>query len=281
MMAQRVSTDDANQKRHFHFNADKDAKVMARLKHAAEKAKIHLSDHSYCLIQEEYLFVQDGNPVHLSLELSRETYEDMISGYVDETFEAIHIALRDSNLIVNNIDEVVLVGGSTRTPLVQQRLEEKFKRQPRADIHPDLCVALGAAIQAAVINGEQTAKVLVDVTPYTFGTSALGMLNNEYSPYIFCPIIKKNTPIPVTKSQSFMKVSEEQKAVQIDVYQGEDSDARNNTQIGEFMFENLSTKQGAEEIIARFHLDINGILQVTAVEKKTGESRSIVTSRRI
>ena len=259
----------------YHFNADKDIKVMARLKQAAEKAKIHLSDNSFCQIQEEYLLVHEGEPVHLSLELTREDYENMISGYIDETFEAIHIALRDANLITSNIDEILLVGGSTRTPIIQQRLEDEFNLQPRADIHPDLCVAMGAAIQAAMINGDQTAKVLVDVTPYTFGTEALGFLKGEYSPHVFCPLIKKNTPIPVTKSQSFMKISEEQTEVMVGVYQGEDEDARNNTLIGEFLFDKLSTSQGSEEIIAKFHLDINGILQVTAVEKKTGESRSI------
>lgn len=262
----------------YHYNADQDAKVMARLKQAAEKAKIHLSDHSYCEIQEEYLFTQDGNPVHLTLELTRDTYEAMISGYVDETFEAIHTALRDCNLTVQDINEILLVGGSTRTPLIQERLEEKFRIQPRAEIHPDLCVAAGAALQAAVINGDQVSKILVDVTPYTFGTSALGIVNGEYQTDMFCPLIKKNTPIPVTKSQSFMKLSEAQKAVQIKVYQGEDPDARNNTEIGEFLFENLSTRAGSEEIVAQFHLDINGILQVTAVEKKTGERQSITIS---
>jgi molecular chaperone DnaK len=259
----------------YQFNADKDTKVIARLKQAAEKAKIHLSDNSYCQIQEEYLFVQEGNPVHMSLEITRPDYEDMITGYIDETFECIHIALRDANLTAKDIDEILLVGGTTRTPLIQQRLEEKFNKQPRADIHPDLCVAMGAAIQAGMINGDQTAKILVDVTPYTFGTEALGMLHDEFSPHVFCPLIKKNTPIPVTKSQSFMKMSDEQTSVQIGVYQGEDPDARNNTMIGEFLFDNLSSKQGSEEIVAQFHLDINGILQVTAVEKKTGESRSI------
>lgn len=259
----------------YQFNADKDAKVMARLQQAAEKAKIHLSDNSYCQIQEEYLLTQEGNPVHLSLELSRAVYEDMISGYIDETFECIHTTLRDANLSAKDIDEILLVGGTTRTPLIQERLEKEFKKQPRADIHPDLCVAMGAAIQAAMINGEQSAKVLVDVTPYTFGTQALGFLNGEMSQHLFCPLIKKNTPIPVTKSQSFMKVSDEQQAVEVGVYQGEDPDARNNTLIGEFLFDNLSTKAGSEEIIAQFHLDINGILQVTALEKKTGESRSI------
>lgn len=259
----------------YQFNADKDARVMARLRQAAENAKIHLSDNSYCHIQEEYLLMQAGNPVHLSLELTRSDYEEMIAGYIDETFEAIHIALRDANLMTSDIDEILLVGGSTRTPIIQQRLEDEFNLSPRADIHPDLCVAMGAAIQAAMINGEQTAKILVDITPYTFGTEAIGMLNGEYSQHLFCPIIKKNTPIPVTKSQSFMKMSNEQKMVEIGVYQGEDPDARNNTLIGDFLFENLSTKQDSEEIVAKFHLDVNGILQVTAVEKKTGESRSI------
>lgn len=259
----------------YRFNAEKDAKVMARLKQTAEKAKIHLSDNSYCQVQEAHLFTQDGKPVHLSLELTRTAYEDMIAGYIEETIECIHSTLSDANLTAKDIDELLLVGGTTRTPLIQERLEEEFKKQARADIHPDLSVVMGAAIQAGIMNGEQSAKVLLEVTPYSFGTQALGLLHGEMSEYLFCPLIKKNTPIPVSKSQSFMKVSDEQEAVQFAVYQGEDQDTRNNTLIGEFLLDNLSSEAGSEEIIAQFDLDINGILKVTALEKKTGESRCI------
>ena len=140
--------------------------------------------------------------MHLSLELERLEYEVMIASYIDETLEAAHIALKGADLAVTDIDEILLVGGATRTPLVQQRLERELGMQPRGEVDPELCVAAGAAIQAAVIAGQEVSGVLVDITPYTFGTSAWADLNGEPYPYTFIPLIRKNTPIPVTKSDA-------------------------------------------------------------------------------
>ena len=148
-------------------------RAMARITRAAEIAKIALSDQPYTRIEEEYLLEKAGAPVNLSLELSRHEYEDMIAGYIDETLEAVHIALKGANLTVSDIDEVLLVGGATRTPVITQRLEEDLGLMVRAEVNPDLCVATGAAIQAAMLAGETVSAVLVDITPYTFGTSAL------------------------------------------------------------------------------------------------------------
>ncbi|WP_295436934.1 Hsp70 family protein [uncultured Thiodictyon sp.] len=244
--------------------------AMARLTRAAEAAKITLSDAPFALIQEEYLLERDGAPVHLSLELAREDYEAMIEPYLRETLEAVHIAVNGAGLTVSDLDEVLLVGGATRTPLVQQRLEAALRMQPRAEVDPDLCVATGAAIQAAVIAGVQVASVLVDVTPYTFGTSALSELNGEPYPYTYCPLIRKNTPIPVTKSDAFETMYDGQRSIIVQVYQGEDPDALNNTEIGSFRIDGLSDVPAGNLIITTFSLDVNGILHVTSREKRTG-----------
>jgi molecular chaperone DnaK (HSP70) len=249
--------------------------AMARLQRAAEDAKIALSNQPYVTIEEEYLLEKDGRPVNLSLELSREDYEAMIEPYVDETLDAMHTALSDAGLTSSDLEEVVLVGGTTRTPLVTRRLEDELGIVPRSEIDPDLCVAAGAASQAAVIGGAPARTVLVDITPYTFGTSALGMLNGQ--PYTFCfvPIIRKNTPIPVTKSEVFYTTYDGQEAVDVQVYQGEDPDALNNTQIGRFRIEGLQEAAAGDPIVMTCALDLDGILSVTAREKDTGLEKSI------
>lgn len=249
--------------------------AMARIVRACETAKIALSDAPYARIEEEYLLEHDGQPVNLSLELDRMDYEAMISAYIDETLDAVHIALKSAALSVSDIDEVLLVGGATRTPLVQQRLEKALGMQPRAEVDPDLCVASGAAIQAAVIGGQQVSRVLVDITPYTFGTSAIGMLDGESYPYTYVPLIRKNTPIPVTKTEAFQTMYDGQQIIDVQVYQGEDPDALNNTEIGAFRIEGLQDVPAGNLILTTFTLDLNGILQVTSREKSTGLEQRI------
>ena len=178
-------------------------RAMARINRAAETAKIALSDQPYVRIEEEYLLERDGTPVNLALELARHDYEEMISGYIDETLEAVHIALKGAELTVSDLDEVLLVGGATRTPIITERLENDLDLEVRAEVNPDLCVATGAAIQAGMLAGEAVSAVLVDITPYTFGTSALHELNGMPYPFYYVPLIHKNTPIPVTKSEVF------------------------------------------------------------------------------
>lgn len=257
------------------------AQAMARLQHAAEAAKITLSDEPYATLAEEYLFEKDGVPIHLSVEISRDDYEEMIEPYVAETLEAVHVALSGAGLTVADINEILLVGGATRTPLVQRRLESELGMQPRAEVDPDLCVAMGAAIQAAVIAGGQAPTVLVDVTPYTFGTSALEYFNGDMYPYCYVPLIRKNTPIPVSKSEGFCTVFNGQRQVDINVYQGEDPDALNNIQIGRFTIEGLRDAPAGNPLITTFSLDHNGILQVTSREKNTGLVHSITIDNAI
>ena len=250
-------------------------KAMARITRAAETAKIALSDQPYTRIEEEYLLERDGTPVNLALELSRDEYESMIAGYIDETLEAVHIALKGANLTVSAIDEVLLVGGATRTPLITRRLEEDLGLTVRAEVNPDLCVAVGAAIQAGMLAGETVSAVLVDITPYTFGTSALSELHGMPYPFAYVPIIHKNTPIPVTKSDVVYTMHDRQEAVLVHVYQGEDPDALNNIELGQFFVENLSKVPAGNPIIIQFSLDLNGIMNVSAREKKTGLEKSI------
>lgn len=257
------------------------AQAMARLQHAAEAAKITLSDEPYATLAEEYLLEKDGVPIHLSVEISRDDYEEMIEPYVAETLEAVHVALSGAGLTVTDINEILLVGGATRTPLVQRRLERELGMQPRAEVDPDLCVAMGAAIQAAVIAGGQAPTVLVDVTPYTFGTSALEYFNGDMYPYCYVPLIRKNTPIPVSKSEGFCTVFDGQRQVDINVYQGEDPDALNNIQIGRFTIEGLRDAPAGNPLITTFSLDLNGILQVTSREKNTGLVHSITIDNAI
>jgi molecular chaperone DnaK len=254
-------------------------KAMARILRSAEAAKKHLSDHPYARIEEEYLVETAGKPTHLSLELSREEYENMIDPFIEETLAAVHVALESASLTSSQVDEILLVGGATRTPLVRRRLQKAFAKEARGEVDPDLCVAMGAAIQGGAIAGAEVSAVLVDVTPYTFGTSALGELNGEIYPYKYVPIIAKNTAIPVRKSDVFFTVQDNQSAVEIRVFQGENADAMENIQIGEFHVEGLSKAPAGNPIIIDLALDRDGILQVSAKEKNTGLERRITIDR--
>lgn len=252
-----------------------DAKAMARLVRAAEKAKLTLSDQPYVIVEEEYLLSHDGMPVHLSAELSRPDYEAMIEDSINRTLEAVHIALRDAGMKVKDIDEILLVGGSTRTPCIRERLFELFGFQPHGEIDADLCVAMGAAIQASVTAGEKAGTVLVDVTPYTYGTSALGSLNGEPYPFAYVPIIHKNSVLPSRKTEAFATTRDGQDYVDVAVFQGEDPDALNNIRIGEFRIGGLQDVKAGNVVTVTLDLDVSGLLQVSAREKATGLEKSI------
>jgi molecular chaperone DnaK len=255
------------------------ARAMARVTRGAETAKKQLSDHPFARIQEEYLTEQDGRPINLDLELSRDGYEEMITPFIEETLGAIHIALESANLTATQVDEILLVGGATRTPMIRRRLMEVFGKEPRGEVDPDLCVALGAAIQGAAIVGIEVSAVLVDVTPYTFGTSALGERNGDIYPYCYIPIIPRNTPIPVRRSEVFFTVSDAQTEVDVRIFQGEDKDALENIQLGEFRVTGLSKARAGNPVILDLALDRDGILQVSAREKLTGLERRITIDK--
>lgn len=268
-------------KRDHDFDIGVSRQITARINRAAESAKRALSDQPFVRIDEEFLFEKEGAPVHLSVELSRFEYQDMIARYIDETLEAVHIALSGANLTASDIDEILLVGGSTRTPIISERLFAEFGKEPQHDIDPDLCVAMGAAIQGGMIAGEAVDAVLVDITPYTYGTAAIGPLNGEIYPYLFVPIIRKNTPLPVTKTEAFYTNHDGQTEVEIRIFQGEDPDALNNIEIGEFRITGLRDVPSGNTITLSLGLDLNGILHVSAREKDTGLEKSITINNAI
>jgi molecular chaperone DnaK len=256
-----------------------DAQAMARILRGAENAKKQLSDHPFARIEEEYITEAEGKPVHLALELSREHYEEMIAPFIEETLGAIHTALESAALTSSHIDEILLVGGATRTPLIRVRLSEALGKEARGEVDPDLCVAMGAAIQGASLAGEEVSAVLVDVTPYTFGTSALGEMNGELYPYKYVPIIAKNTPIPVRKSEAFYTVRDDQTDVDVHIYQGEAEDAQENIEIGHFRVEGFGKAPAGNTILLDLALDRDGILHVSAKEKATGLERRITIDK--
>jgi molecular chaperone DnaK (HSP70) len=262
--------------REEHGEFDLSPEEAARITRAAGQAKHLLSDNPFAVLKEEYLFERNGVPVHLDIEISRETYEEMIRPLIDETVRAIHVALKSADLTVSDIEEILLVGGSTRTPLVRRHIEEEFSVEPRGEVDPDLCVASGAAIQAGMLAGEDVSAVLVDITPYTFGTGSLDM-DTRVMGYkeVYVPLIKKNSPVPVRKSEVFYTMFDGQEKVRVTVYQGEESVPQDNIKLGEFVISGLSNVPEGSEIITTFELDTNGLLQVTATEKCTGKSKQI------
>ena len=203
----------------------------------------------------------------------------MITPFIEETLSAIHTALASAGLTASQVEEILLVGGATRTPLIRNRLNEVFGRPARGEVDPDLCVAMGAAIQGAAIAGEKVSAVLVDVTPYTFGTSALSYVDGSLYPYSFVPIIPKNTPIPVRKSEAFRTVTDNQRVVEVRIYQGESEDALENVKIGEFRVEDLADAPAGNIIILDLALDRDGILHVSAREKATGLEQRITIDK--
>jgi molecular chaperone DnaK (HSP70) len=262
-------------------DARQHSKALARITRAAENAKFVLSDEPFVKIEEEYLLEHEGAAIHLSLELSRSDYEEMIEDYINATIDAVHIAMKGAKLTPADIDEIVLVGGSTRTPCIRERLFDEFGFEPHSEVDPDLCVAMGAATQAAMISGQDVNAVLIDITPYTYGTSAIGYLNDEYYPFKYVPIIHKNTALPNRKTEAFTTNHDGQQVISVKVYQGEDPDALNNIKIGEFLVEGLQDVEAGNVITITLALDLNGLLQVSAQEKATGLEKSITIKNAI
>ena len=249
--------------------------AKARLWWAAEEAKKKLSQEPYVTIREEALATRGGKPLHLETEISRLDYERMIRPMVDLTLDSVSKAMQDAGKRPGDMDAVLLVGGSTRTPLVFNLLSGLLEIEPRQDVHPDLCVALGAGVLASRLSGREVGRVLVDVSPYSFGVSYLG--DRGGFPYAHCykPIIRRNTPLPLTRTKSFHTSHAYQTAVDVQVYQGDDDDALKNILVGDFRIEGLADLDEQNEVFCRMRLDLDGILEVAAVEKLTGKSKQI------
>jgi len=264
----------------FEITVKDNPAVMARLQRAAEAAKVELSSAPYTTIEEDHIGKKGIEDLHLSLELSRTEFEEMIEENLAQTMEAVNKALKDASMLPSAIDKIILVGGSTRIPRISQMLEEKFGRLPHSEIDPDLCVAIGAGMQAGREMGMESSCVLVDITPYTFGTSAVGEVDGAPCMSMFVPLIRRNTKIPTKKSEVFYTMFDNQAAVDIGVYQGEAPDALDNILLGNYMF-NLTPVPAGSEIMLHFDLDLNGILKIEAVEKKTAKKINAVIENAI
>ncbi len=254
---------------------DQNPGAYARLWWAAEAAKKQLSFEPYATVREESLVVVDGRPLSLEAEIARGEYEAMIRPLLEQTIDSASRALTDAGLVPGALDEILLVGGSTRTPMVLQLLESLCHKAPRQDLHPDLCVALGAGVLAGRLAGHDIQRVLVDVSPFSFGPSYLGERDGFGYPHCYQPIIKRNTPLPVTRTDEYCTAADFQTAVELDIYQGDDPDALRNVHIGQFRIEGLQPVDGPNTVLCRMRLDLDGILHVTAIEKKTGLSKHV------
>ena len=253
--------------------------LQARLMRAAEQAKIALSDQPYVRIEEDHIASVEGEPRHLSCELSRLDLEQDLEDLLARTMQSVTTALNDAGVRPSQLDRILMVGGSTRIPRIAQLLAQRLGQEPHGEVDPDLCVALGAAVQAGIEMGRDMQSVLVDITPYTFGTSALGELYGLPYAHQFIPLIRRNSKLPATRTEAFFTVTEDQETVELKVYQGEDPDALKNVEIGSFRFSGLNREEEAFEqgLLFTYHLDLDGLLEVHAVERATGrEIRGVV-----
>jgi len=249
--------------------------AKARLWWAAEEAKKKLSVEPYVKIREEALITAGGKPLHLDIEVSRDEYERLIRPLVESTLDSTSKALQDAGKTPGALDAILLVGGSTRTPLIADLLRERTGLDPRQEVHPDLCVALGAGVLASRLAGHAIERVLVDVSPYAFGVSYLGERGGVPYPYCYRPIVPRNTPLPLTRTERYATAYPYQDVVEVQVYQGDDEDALRNILVGDFRIEGLTPTEEPNEILCRMHLDLDGLLDVTAIEKRSGASKHI------
>ena len=245
-----------------------DPLALQRLKEAAEKAKIELSSSQQTEVNLPYITADATGPKHLVVKLTRAKLESLVQELVARSLEPVKVALKDSGLSASEIDDVILVGGQTRMPMVQQTVADFFGKEPRKDVNPDEAVAMGASIQGAVLAGDVKDVLLLDVTPLTLGIETMGG--------VATPLIEKNTTIPTKKSQVFSTAEDNQTAVTIHVVQGERKQAASNKSLGRFDLADIPpAPRGMPQIEVTFDLDANGILNVSAKDKATGKEQSI------
>ena len=255
-------------KKEQNFDLTQDSSAIQRLKEAAEKAKIELSSNQQTEINLPYITADSSGPKHLLLKLTRAKLESLVGDLVSKTLNPVETALKDAKVSTSEISDVILVGGQTRMPLVQDKVKEFFGKEPRKDINPDEAVAAGAAIQGAVLSGDVTDILLLDVTPLTLGIETMGG--------VMTPLIEKNTTIPTNKSQIFSTAEDNQTAVTVNVVQGERKQAKDNKQLGLFNLDGIpAAPRGMPQIEVSFDIDANGILNVSAKDKATNKEQSI------
>ena len=246
----------------------KDPQALQRLRDAAEKAKIELSTSMESEINLPFVTVREGQPLHLVMKLTRAKLESLIGHLVTKTFESVKACLKDAKVDTSKINEVVLVGGMTRMPLVVAEVKKFFGKEPNKSVNPDEVVAVGAAVQAGVLTGETKDVVLIDVTPLTLGVETLGG--------VMTPLITRNTAIPTDKTETFSTAGDNQTQVEIHILQGERPMARDNKSLGRFVLDGIPpAPRGVPQIEVFFDIDASGILSVTAKDKATGKSQGI------
>jgi molecular chaperone DnaK len=245
-----------------------DRMALQRLKEAAEKAKIELSTVQQTDVNLPFITADASGPKHMNINLSRAKLEQLVMDLVDKTLDPCKQAVADAGLTTAQIDEVILVGGQTRMPLVQQKVKQFFGKEPNKSVNPDEVVSIGAAIQAGVLKGEVKEVLLLDVTPLTLGIETLGG--------VMTPLISRNTTIPTSKSQIFSTATDSQPSVEIHVLQGERQMANDNRTLGRFMLDGiLPAPRGMPQVEVTFDIDANGILSVKALDKGTGKEQKI------
>ncbi|WP_172198958.1 molecular chaperone DnaK [Niveibacterium sp. COAC-50] len=250
------------------IDLSKDAIALQRIKAAAERAKIELSSGQQTEINEPYITMANGAPCHLAMKITRAKFESLVEELVEATIEPCRKALKDAGLKVTDIDDVILVGGQTRMPKVQEKVREFFGKEPRKDVNPDEAVAVGAAIQGGVLQGEVKDVLLLDVCPLTLGIETLGG--------VMTPLIKRNTTIPTKAQQVFSTADDNQTAVTIHVLQGEREMASANKSLGQFNLSDIPpAPRGMPQIEVTFDIDANGILHVSAKDKATNKEAKI------
>ena len=246
----------------------KDKMAAQRLREAAEKAKVELSSMAETSISLPFITADQNGPKHLEMTLTRAKFEELTRDLLDRTVQPVRTALKDAGLQPSDVDKILLVGGSTRMPMVQRKVKELLNKEPTKGINPDECVAVGAAIQGAILSGEHKGIVLVDVTPLSLGLETLGG--------VFTKIIEKNSAIPVSKSQVFTTAADNQPQVEIHVLQGERAMAGDNVSLGRFFLDGIApAPRGIPQIEVTFDIDANGIVNVTAKDKATSKVQNI------
>ena len=255
-------------KRDQGIDLSKDTLALQRIKESAEKAKIELSTAQETEINQPFITTDANGPKHLVMKLSRAKLESLVSDLVDKTIEPCRQALKDSGFELSEINEVLMVGGMTRMPLVLQKVKEFFGKEPNLSVNPDEVVAMGAAVQAGVLQGDVKDVLLLDVTPLTLGIETLGS--------VATPLIEKNTTIPTSKSQVFSTAADGQTSVEIHIVQGERPMAADNKTLGRFILDGIpSAPRGVPQVEVKFDLDANGILNVSATDKATNKQQKI------